>query len=263
MHSNIVKTAIGSILPHRCRRWEDGERVHRALTSPDRWEVHAASQVLVTLGNLKLTILQQPAAIHGQKMGVGACLWDGALLLAAYLISQPQYKYVGARCIELGAGVGLVGMALAKLGARVTITDIEKVMPLCEANIKANKLPDRATAGGGGWAEGEELEWGKPGWMQRVKALADPPPDIVLAADCCYIDNEGVSPSTPAFVETCAGLCGPATQVLVAFERRAPEVRTCFIEEAKKAFRHVEMVPMSQLPAPLRLDYCDLWVLKL
>lgn len=36
--------------------------------------------------------------------------------------------------------------------------------------------------------------------------------------------QDGVSPSTPAFVETCAGLCGPNTRCLVAFERRSPEV---------------------------------------
>lgn len=46
----------------------------------------------------------------------------------------------------------------------------------------------------------------------------------MLAADCCYIDQDGVSPSTPAFVETCAGLCRPDTIVLVSFERRSPEV---------------------------------------
>lgn len=31
------------------------------------------------------------------------------------------------RCVELGAGVGLVGLALAAMGARVTITDVAKV----------------------------------------------------------------------------------------------------------------------------------------
>lgn len=39
------------------------------------------------------------------------------------------------------------------------------------------------------------------------------------------LPQDGKSPSTPAFVQTCAGLCGPSTRCLVAFERRAPEVR--------------------------------------
>ncbi len=39
---------------------------------------------------------------------------------------------------------------------------------------------------------GEELEWGKEGWMDAVRRLADPPPDLILAADCCYVDQVGL-----------------------------------------------------------------------
>ena len=31
--------------------------------------------------------------------------------------------------LELGAGTGLVGMAMAKLGANVTVTDVKKLYP--------------------------------------------------------------------------------------------------------------------------------------
>ena len=206
--------------------------------------------------------MQKPTSLTAQKIGVGACLWDGALFLAAYLLNQPHYTYVGTKCIELGAGVGYVSAVLASLGAHVTTTDIAKVLPLLEENMAANNVL-RTSSLKSGWAEVAELEWGKEGWMQKVKNLADPPPDYILAADCCYIDNDGVSPSTPAFVETCAGLCGPHTRVLVAFERRSPEVRLCLIEEAEKVFRTVQMIPLTQLPLPLRLEYCDLWELRL
>jgi hypothetical protein len=30
-------------------------------------------------------------------------------------------------------------------------------------------------------------------------------PDLVLAADCCYIDQDGQSPSTPHFIQACKG----------------------------------------------------------
>lgn len=236
----------------------------KRLEKPDRWEVHAAERVAVTLGPLPapLAVVQQPNSLTARRLGVGACLWDGAILLAAYLAAQPQYKYVGTRAVELGAGVGLVSAVLAQLGAHVIATDIAKVLPLLEDNMAANGvLRSAASPPQGGWAEVEELEWGKEGWMARVAVMADPPPDLVLAADCCYIDNDGKSPSTPAFVATCAGLCGPGTRVLVAFERRSPEVRRCFIEEAERAFERVERVPLSALPPPLRLEYCDLWVL--
>lgn len=228
--------------------------------------MHAAEKVIVNLGPElpPFTVIQSPLGLHAQKIGVGACLWDGALLLAAYLVSQPRYKFLGAKCIELGAGVGFVSAVLAKFGARVTTTDIVKVLPLLEENMEANGvLRTAASSAEGGWAEVEELEWGKKNWMHQVALMADPPPDLVLAADCCYIDNDGVSPSTPAFVETCFGLCGLTTRVLVAFERRSAEVRRCFIQEAKKKFTYAKLIPMSQVPVPLRLEYCDLWELRL
>ena len=42
------------------------------------------------------------------------------------------------RCVELGAGVGLVGLALAAMGARATVTDVRKVLPLLRRNLAAN-----------------------------------------------------------------------------------------------------------------------------
>lgn len=228
------------------------------LTAPDRWEVHSAEKVQVTLDHLSFSIIQRPTSLTAQKMGVGACLWDGALFLAAYMLSLPHYKFTGARCVELGAGVGLVSMALAKLGARVIVTDIKKVIPLLQENLIENNVHTLNSARG--WAQAQELEWGKEGWMKKVALMADPPLDYVLAADCCYIDNDGTSPSTPAFVQTCRGLCSAGkTRVLVAFERRSPEVRRCLIEEAKKVFPKVDMIPLNSLPIELRLPYCDLW----
>lgn len=51
----------------------------------------------------------------------------------------------------------------------------------------------------------EALEWGVPGYLEVVDRLAARPVDWVLAADCCYIDQDGTSPSTPAFIQACKG----------------------------------------------------------
>lgn len=35
------------------------------------------------------------AGLNPEKLGVAAALWDGALVLAGYLVAQPQYQYLG------------------------------------------------------------------------------------------------------------------------------------------------------------------------
>ena len=64
-----------------------------------------------------------------------------------------------------------------------------------------------------GKADAAALEWGAPGFMDVVAQLAAVQPvDVVVATDCCYVDHKadirGPSPSTEAFMEACAGLCG-------------------------------------------------------
>lgn len=246
-------------------RWEDGENISKTLLLPDRWEIHSAEKVLLTLNKLQILVLQSPTSIPAKKVGVGAVLWDGCLALAAYLVTcVPHHRFVGARIVELGAGVGTLGIALGMLGAHVTVTDISKVIPLLKQNLEANGFPPTyKPKTGSGWVTAEELEWGKPGWMNKVSRLADPPLDYVLAADCCYIDGDGDTPSTLHFVETLSGLCSSSrTRCLVASEQRAEEVRVVFLEEAGKRFSKVERI--SPLPPPFhRIDYIDLWELTI
>ena len=44
----------------------------------------------------------------------------------------------GKRVLELGAGLGAVGMALAKKGARVVLTDKAESMVLLKRNVEEN-----------------------------------------------------------------------------------------------------------------------------
>ncbi|CAN0225805.1 unnamed protein product, partial [Ectocarpus sp. 8 AP-2014] len=48
----------------------------------------------------------------------GQRLWEGSLLLCAYLV---ELDLQGKSVLELGAGTGIVGMLAAKLGAQTLI----------------------------------------------------------------------------------------------------------------------------------------------
>ena len=61
--------------------------------------------------------------------------------------SLSQLCSAGKRCIELGAGVGLVGLALARLGARVTLTDKPVLLGLLRGNVAKNWLGERPPPG--------------------------------------------------------------------------------------------------------------------
>jgi hypothetical protein len=38
---------------------------------------------------------KQPRSLTGARLGVGACLWDGAFVLTAYIAAQPADTYAG------------------------------------------------------------------------------------------------------------------------------------------------------------------------
>jgi protein N-lysine methyltransferase METTL21D len=61
-------------------------------------------------------------------------------------------KVTGKRAIELGAGMGLAGLALAMLGANVMLTDVKEVLPLLRRNYENNLSP--AALRGGSYLQG-------------------------------------------------------------------------------------------------------------
>ena len=159
--------------------------------------------------------------------GPGGAVWDAAVVLAQYVQSLGA-ALRGAAVIELGAGTGLPGLAAAKLGARVTLTDRERALPLLRMNAEANAL-DIAV---------EALEWGVP---RRPGGGA--PFALVLAADVVCHD-ESLAPLLATLRELTAG----GAEVLLANKCR--DVAEHAFWEAAAAHFHVELLQEGLPAAP-------------
>lgn len=115
----------------------------------------------------------------------GSVLWDAGLALAKFFAwneAQPSDGAAAASVrsravLELGAGTGVVGLTVRRLGAaRVTLTDSElEVLELLRRNVKANGL--EADEG----VVVRELNWGDPSTFLPASAF-----ELVVAADVLY-----------------------------------------------------------------------------
>lgn len=143
-----------------------------------------------------------------QKMegDVNCVVWDASLVLAKYLETMCQHKadfLSGIKVLELGSGLGLVGLTAATLGAQVTLTDLPEALPLLRLNIGENKVKIGSM---GGYAMAESLVWGDS------SSLLDEEFDMILLADCVYYE-EAVTP----LIETLKVLCSTSKKKLVIY----------------------------------------------
>lgn len=73
---------------------------------------------------------------------LGTTVWDGSIVLAKMFESKsrfPQTYLKKCHVLELGAGCGLVGIALSLLGAKsVVLSDLELCVPTLQRNIDRN-----------------------------------------------------------------------------------------------------------------------------
>jgi len=109
-------------------------------------------------------------------LAYGTRLWNGGLALAKF-VAWRRSPVRSRIALELGAGTGVVGLTLGKLGARVTITDCEpSVLSLIDRNIQANALGTHVSL--------RRLDFGDASTYLEPSAF-----DLVVAADVLYEDD--------------------------------------------------------------------------
>lgn len=155
--------------------------------------------------------------------GFGHVIWDAAFLLVKYL-EQLGPKFMSRkRCIEVGSGVGLVGIAAASLGAHVVLTDMPSALHLTQLNADKNRVLARQK---GGEITTQPLAWGTP-----VDHLS-PPYSLVLASDVVY-DNDLFAP----LVHSLVSLCDEKTEVLLSARERHGCDFSLFMKELEVYFQ--------------------------
>ncbi|KAG9529491.1 S-adenosyl-L-methionine-dependent methyltransferase, partial [Aureobasidium melanogenum] len=154
------------------------------------------------------------------REGCGGMLWPAGMVMAKYLIRQDKDLFKDKTVVELGAGGGLVGLAVAlgfQLDHPLHLTDQIPMLALMQRNIALNNLQDQVKASIYDW--GESVPEGIP---QH--------PDIILAAECVYFE-----PAFPLLQQTMKDLIGPNTICYFCFKKRR-RADMNFVKVMKKMF---------------------------
>jgi protein N-lysine methyltransferase METTL21D len=155
------------------------------------------------------------------SISTGTTLYLSSQLLAHYL---QETKPRGAKAIELGAGTGLVSLALAILGWQVWATDLSNVIEdVLQINVDRNRHGDVIV---------QELDWTRDNWRWTTFDAADiksPEFDLIVCADGVYSIA-----LLPHLLRTLQSLCGSRSPlILMAFERRDSAVIDTFFEQSR------------------------------
>jgi len=190
---------------------------------------------------VNILLAQDKTALRSRKGDTGSVLWkasvDFAQLVLREIHANPVDSFLDPsilktqHVVELGAGTGLLAIALSPFVGRYTVTDIKDLVPLLRKNMTLNfdGWPDCLDPTPGSNVFVEEVDWlvlHSTAAAQRLRLVAFEPIDLLLVVDCVY------HPSLlPALVETIDCLATPErTVVLVVVELRADDVIREFLE---------------------------------
>ncbi|XP_078601558.1 protein N-lysine methyltransferase METTL21A-like isoform X2 [Branchiostoma floridae x Branchiostoma japonicum] len=212
----------------------------------------------VTVGTQLIKVLNWDEGRQGIITLSGQRLWPSAKLLALLMHHNPDILEGAKNVIELGAGLGVVGIAAAKMAghAKVMITDGEdSVVELCREHLRRNFEKDQPQCEKLFWGEGLEEFKQKHGTF-----------DLILGSD--VVEGED---SLPPFLSTVKELLNssPTAMCLQTYVERpylpsnliAREAEACglsytYIEWENQPWAH----QMVQTKDPSRWDrFSPLW----
>lgn len=200
-----------------------------------------------------LQFAQDPNSKHH-----GTTIWDASLVFAKFLERNCRKgrfspaKLKGKRVIELGAGCGVSGFAMAMLGCDVTVTDQKEVLPLLQRNIDRNisrvmqKNPELF-----GSIKVSELQWGDE---SHIKAVGSPF-DYIIGTDVVYVEH-----LLEPLLRTILALSGPRTTTMLGYEIRSTSVHEKMLQMWKKNF-DMKTVSKSKMDETFQHPSIELFVM--
>ena len=154
--------------------------------------------------------------------GHGGIVWDAALVLAAATLDlMCATSGLPLRVLELGAGCGLPGIALAiTRKADVILTDHAALVPLLQYNcdLSAHLISKKGSS-----VRSTTLEFGQR--LRRLPQAMRPPYDIVLASDVLGCGDVGAFEGLLKTLEdifAASNVGGHSCVVLMTYRPRAP-----------------------------------------
>ena len=184
-------------------------------------ETKDVSPLIYPLTTYKTVQIIQKSPID--SVSTGTTLYLSSQLLAHYLQETTRR---GTKVVELGAGTGLVSIALGILGWEVWATDLPNVIEdVLRINVDRNRE---------GTIVVQELDWCRDSWTWIHPHTTDsdqskqPEFDLIVCADGIY-SKELIEP----LLRTLKSLSGSKSpSILLSFERRDAPVIESFFEQS-------------------------------
>jgi len=180
-----------------------------------------------------LCLLSDPLGTVG--IGTGTTAWSAGEVLVDFMAGRASL-YKGKACLELGAGLGAVGMTLAAFGARLSVlTDVERQLPLLRRNVAEN-FPSTERV------QVHPLDWRIAEQCQRVRALVangttDGEWSVIVGSDLGYDAS-----LFGALLNTLSSQCSGSTSIFLALadrkEDEEPSISNFLEEASKRSFRY-------------------------
>ncbi|DBA02854.1 TPA: hypothetical protein N0F65_006644 [Lagenidium giganteum] len=159
---------------------------------------------------------------------VGLKIWEAGWFLADYIVAFPE-QFRGRVVLELGAGVGLTGLVLAKCRAHPARVVLSDYAPLVMQNLRYNIELNASDLDCP--VDAVTLDWEK--WEPEEDGDASMRPDILLAGDCVY--DVAAFPALMtvlhAFLGNDAGEEGTRREAIFATTVRNKKTFQCFLDQ--------------------------------